>query len=124
MIDQREVKHGEYHRKPGPHVDYYWNADANRHGSHRMHSSDGISETLILAASSAGCAGYIGSAIGPPSLYPMGDCSKLDLRNMRRDLLECGYAYRGDTATWIHESLPALERHQRTLVRLNVKHCN
>ncbi len=36
MIDQSYVKANSYHRRPGVHIDGYWNPELNGHGGHRI----------------------------------------------------------------------------------------
>lgn len=40
MIDERYVKAGEMHRRPGVHIDGYWLPSVNRHGSHFIGNND------------------------------------------------------------------------------------
>ncbi len=41
MIDQGIVRSGNTHRRPGMHIDGYWNPGATRYGSYRMISASG-----------------------------------------------------------------------------------
>lgn len=136
MVDQRMVRAGQCHRRPGVHVDGYWHEELKAHGGgghrpeppqhrpfpvpgHQGHSLSGSAELLILASNVLGCRAYVGTADEEPQSG--GDCSHFDLRRLERVPLEPGFAWRGETGTLLHESLPVAEDCQRTVVRLNVR---
>lgn len=132
MVDQRVVEAGSCHRRPGVHVDGYWHDEISAHGGHRPtpshgptppghggHSVRGAHETLVLASDVLGCAAYVGRFDGTPG--DGGDCSHVDLRGGARVELLPGVAWRGETGSLLHESLPLLQSGTRTVVRLNVR---
>jgi len=141
MIDQAPVVSGNTHRRPGLHVDGYWNPSIYAHGhggsnrwklkghdvGHRLkiegHSGHTISgeelETLVLATDVLGCAGYVGNYDGFPKQG--GDCSHIDTSSLLRVELEPNRAWAGHTLTMLHESIPIMKDCLRTVVRLNVK---
>jgi hypothetical protein len=119
MIDQAEVKVGESHRRPGPHIDGTW---SERGGGSRTPDFEAKAafegELVILASSVCGCVAYVGS-YDPVGFKAGGDCSAMDLSGLQKVTLEAGYAYVGTAAT-IHESIPIHRTCNRTLVRINV----
>lgn len=147
MVDQSVVRVGELHRRGGVHVDNYWHdgkgdhdrGHGNRPGvsfhgqpaptppthgprpgpSHRSHPDGDWREALIVASDVLGCVGYRGAWSGEQG--PGGDCSTVDVSSMDRVPFVPGYAWRGDTAAMIHESIPVAKDALRTVVRLNVK---
>jgi hypothetical protein len=74
-------------------------------------------EALILASNISACYGYIGEIEGNPK--DDGDCSHLDLSEMKKVKLKPNTVYSGNV-TFIHESIPVDLDCNRTLVRLNV----
>lgn len=142
MIDQSFVKKGTPHRRPGVHIDGYWNPEIKAHGGGHFYNppnrhSPGHSpvpthgprnrswrsasfnhpEDVILASSTTAARAYVGkyeSEIGD-----MGDCKDIDVSSLDSLLLEQGKAYSGNI-TFLHESLPLQEDCFRTLVRLNM----
>jgi hypothetical protein len=132
MIDQAAVKAGLTHRRPGLHVDGYWNPggfDHGRnppgHGGHRgvsMHghrSIGGADELLILATNELGCRAFVGSYELPQD-FNGGDCSSVETSGMLSVPMDAGWAWAGDTRTMLHESIAHQRDCLRTVVRLNV----
>lgn len=128
MVDQGIVKANTSHRRPGLHVDGYWNPLLRAHGGSGGHVGcwDGGGwatcdfshpEALILASDVSSCRAMVGSWDGTPS--DGGDCSHISTTGMEELILEAGKAYAGNV-TMLHESLPVCEDTQRTLVRLSV----
>lgn len=117
MVDQMRVAKGETHRRPGMHVDGWWDEKAGSHGHRR---GAGV-QTLVLAATHEGCRAFVGS-YDDASVGDGGDCSAVDARGMDVVPMAPGRAYHGDAATLLHESVPCAEDCERTVVRLNV--CN
>ncbi len=190
MIDQGFVKANTYHRRPGVHIDGYWNPGINGHGGHRIdmngshgghritmsghsHESGGHStsisvpsgahvthsgghivtpnnedvghrtkpsgghsisptpkrrmgevvindwepEGLILASNLTAARAWNGFYDGMPK--DGGDCSHIDLSNLKEMEMMAGYAYTGNV-TMLHESLLIKQDAYRTVVRLNV----
>lgn len=56
MIDQAFVKANSYHRRPGVHIDGYWNPGINSHGGHRIlmsgHSHESGSHSTSISVPS------------------------------------------------------------------------
>lgn len=119
MVDQAPVKAATVQRRPGLHVDGYWDPAANRHG-HGGHRIDGAeNEALILASNALGCAAYVGEFDGTPASG--GDCSHIDIGGLIRVDMEPGRAWAGHTLRMLHEALPVRRDCLRTVVRLNVR---
>lgn len=136
MVDQAPVRAGLTHRRPGAHVDGYWDPGyqchgqqptppAHRprppsHGGHRGRHSRGSSdaELLLLATDVLGCEAYVGAVEGTPSAG--GDCSALDLGGLTRVDFAPGRVWAGHTLNMLHASVPHRRDCLRTVVRLNV----
>lgn len=164
MVDQGVVSAGTTHRRPGPHVDMYWDDGIRCHGEsvpathhplptqppqHRAwaprHSalplpgrhlpvptpghvgsplgrhcqSQDAREALVLASDVAGCLSYTGEWSGV--IGDGGDCSGVDLDGLVQSVVKPGYAWIGETGSWLHESIPVERTCKRTVVRLNLK---
>lgn len=125
MVDQAPVKAATTQRRPGLHVDGYWNPALYAHGRHGVgghggHRIDGAeSEALILASDVLGCAAYVGEFDGKPGSG--GDCAHIDASGLLRVDMEPGRAWAGHTLTMLHEALPVSRDCLRTVVRLNVR---
>ncbi len=136
MVDQAPVRTGLTQRRPGVHVDGYWDPGLQCHPqdqgghahvpsrhkptpSHRTRHTFGLptDESLILAANVLGCVGYVGGVYGTPGQG--GDCSAIDVSDMERVEFAPGTAWRGHTARMLHESIPVSKYCLRTVVRLN-----
>lgn len=131
MVDQKVVKAGVTHRRPGMHIDGYWIPAKQCHGdgwghspSHKVHghsthctSGDWPNESIILASNVAACKGLVGEYSG--AIGKGGDCSHLDLSGLTELLMQPNKVYVGNV-TFLHESLPVLANCERTVVRLNV----
>jgi hypothetical protein len=137
MIDQGVVRGGVSHRRPGVHIDGYWNPAVRTHGGTGGHigksahgggrhvsgadtwaDSDYIEREGILLASSVQAArAFDGSFVGQPGVG--GDCTHIDLSGLREIPMLSGYAYAGNV-TMLHESVPMAFDCERTLVRINV----
>lgn len=118
MVDQSPVRAGMAQRRPGLHVDGYWNADSARHngGGHFL-AGDGA-EAILLASSVLGGCGYVGRFDGRPG--DGGDCEHLGRDGLLRVDMEPGYTWAGHALHMLHESVPVRCDALRTLVRLNV----
>lgn len=77
-----------------------------------------IPEAIILASNYSACKGYVGEWEG--TIKDGGDCSEVDLSNLKEVLLEPNKVYIGNVG-FLHETLPVEHEVERTLVRLNVK---
>jgi len=128
MVDQAYVCAGEHQRRPGLHVDGWWNPD-NGHGipswgqpepspapAHGMNR--GRTEGIILATNVLGCVAYEGDYDGEPK--PDGDCSHLGTRHLKRTPLTPFVVWAGDAVQMLHETIPMPTAVSRTVVRLNV----
>lgn len=134
MIDQMRVKPENTHRRPGAHIDGYWNEELRAHqgtGGHILtakgwDTGGGWStsnmltdpEAIILASNYSSCVGYVGEWEGP--VGEGGDLTHLSMDNMEKIELQSNKVYVGNVG-FIHESIPVKEEVERTLVRLNVK---
>lgn len=138
MVDEAFVEEGSYHRRPGVHIDGYWDDGISAHGgrhsptypNHRArlprHSGGSHvwadsnfeeDEALILASNIGACRGYVGEYSG--EILEGGDCSKIDLTGLSPIEMIGGICYAGNV-TALHESTPLPYSAQRQLVRLNV----
>lgn len=146
MIDQAIVKASTFHRRPGLHIDGYWNEGIDSHG-HRMSSAchrggggppghyPGVTgswdsrpswkhadfkqkEGLILASNVPACRAVVGEFEG--EILDGGDASLIDTSHLTPILFEPNVAYAGNV-TMLHETLPVEKDCMRTLVRLNVQ---
>lgn len=116
MVDQAPVKAADTHRRPGLHVDGYWEPAL---GGHNHVFDGGGYEALVLASDVLGCAAYVGDYEGEPGAG--GDCAHIDASGLLRVDLEPGRAWSGHTLHMLHESLPMRRNCLRTVVRLNVR---
>lgn len=141
MIDQSVVVEGQPQRRPGVHIDGYWNpswtmhAPAGRHApkpeprwqpspsrhtpSANMGWEDSLfdePEAIILASSVQGSRGFVGEFDGP--IHDGGNASDVDLSGLTEVQLEAHQTYIGNVS-FLHESLPFPEACKRTLVRIN-----
>lgn len=141
MIDQRPVKANEFHRRPGLHVDGYWDRGTlghQGHGSrpprHRSYPGSGSHvggldrgswrtatleqhEGLLLASNITACRAFNGTWSGP--INDGGDCSHVSTAQMQEVLMAPDTVYQGNVAM-LHESLPVEQDCLRTVVRINV----
>ena len=133
MIDEKPIKAGEIHRRPGLHIDGYW--VGNRHGGHRrrpvVENSSGWSngggtwnsstfkepEALVLLSSMQGAVAYEGEWEG--YIGEGGDCSSVNVSGLTKRILEAGKVYAGNV-TMLHESIPVLRDGIRSLLRLSI----
>lgn len=137
MVDQAPVEAGRPHRRPGVHVDGWWDARrvvhqmpphrfAGRHGwrmgawdTKPTWGYDPVDERIILASDVFGCVGYAGEYEFAPGKG--GDFSHADLSSFERVEFEPGLAYLGRSVAMLHESVPVRRDARRTVVRLNVQ---
>lgn len=138
MIDQKIVEPNTTHRRPGMHLDGYWNAAKQRHsGGHitDLHAAQEMSmwdrpwnaprpgeislrpEALILASDVVACRALLGEWEG--EIGEGGDVSHLDLSHMDEFIMQANIAYAGNV-TMLHESIPVPVQTKRSLVRLSV----
>lgn len=134
MIDQSQVRAGQAQRRPGVHIDGYWNPAIQAHGGGGHHGSAPCRgkwdsspswlhcdfrepEALILAANVTASRAFSGAFAGTPG--EGGDFSHLDLTGLQEHRLEAGTVYAGNV-TMLHESLAVQHDCLRTLVRLSV----
>lgn len=133
MIDQKIVGGQTSHRRPGIHIDGYWNAQGRRHDQ-PGHITNFASmwdrpwnapkpgeiiphEALILASDVSGCRALVGEWEGV--IGEGGDCSHLDLSHLQEIIMQPNIAYAGNV-TMLHESIVLPVETKRTLVRLSV----
>lgn len=143
MIDQSIVEAGQAQRRPGIHVDGYWDKGVSMHngnapghtplppapshspqpgGSHTpraMAWEDSLfvePEAIILASNISASRGFVGEFDGP--IHDGGDASEVDLSALSVIELESHRTYVGNVS-FLHQSLPVPEACQRTLVRIN-----
>lgn len=130
MIDQKAVRAGEFHRRSGLHVDWYWHEGLQAHGGkpspghipsppgHRKINNSNYREAIVLASNSLGCRAYCGKYDGDP--LEDGDTSHIEVSGLEVLDMEPGRSWICDTALTLHESIPALQDSLRTVVRINV----
>lgn len=147
MVDESVVLPVSYHRRPGLHIDGYWNPGVGHHGGisahghgpgpgprwnaipvtvqagHRGHK--GVTplraaEGLLLASNFTACRAFVGQYERDfKKDWRGGDCSDLDVSVLDEVFLEAGRAYHMDVMT-LHESLPVPVKVQRSVIRINV----
>jgi len=141
MVDQAKVDAGSPHRRPGLHIDGYWNpgvvsAHSPSSPGHVVepvhiprppgHVPEGGSwamakfdapEAIILATNIEASRAYVGQFKGP--IGDGGDCAQVSLEGLNVVSLKADRAYAGNVSM-LHESLPLGVDCLRTLVRLNV----
>ena len=139
MVDQKILKAGELHRRPGVHVDGYWRPEIQAHGGGGHGSTPGHSgvaaagrwdspnpwshfdfaepEAIILASNVRACMAYEGPYEGAPG--DGGDFSHLALDGLTARNLRPRTVYAGNVSM-LHETVAVERDCARTLVRLNV----
>lgn len=129
MVDQMFVRAGEHQRRPGLHVDGWWDPGSG-HGTEPRHGlsepaplpihgmNRAYTESLILATNVCGCVAYEGDYDGEPKAD--GDCAHIGTRHMRRTPLTPFVVWAGDAVLMLHETIPMQVDCTRTVVRLNV----
>ena len=139
MIDEAFVKAGTPHRRPGKHIEGWWDAGMSLHNgdgsgrwrlpghvtepvhripsrhSHKLDREEGI----ILASNITACVGYEGIFEG--DLGKGGDCDHIDTSNMKTVNMEAHNVWAGNVSM-LHESTPVAFDCFRTVVRINVPH--
>ena len=143
MVDEQEIIPGNFHRRPGLHVDGYWHANIQCYGecthspgpshkprpTHRprpnhsptpRHTSSGnASEGLLLASNYSACRAVVGEyRRNFLEDWRGGDCSDLNVQGMSAIMLQANRAYHMHVMT-LHESLVITEPVKRTLIRIN-----
>lgn len=149
MVDQQFVARGAPHRRPGLHVDGYWNpgVDGHRGTGHGSVSAHGpypypghdstpsgpprhypnrghnnvspFPEGLLLASNVQACIGYEGIYEQDFESNWDGGAIKVDVSHMYPTLMKAHRVYAGDVFS-VHESVPVPFDCHRTVVRLNV----
>jgi len=114
MIDQGCVKAGSQLRRPGLHIDGYW--DGVKHNDHKFNNVE--DQAIILSSNITGCKAYIGEY--KENSLKGGNCSHIDTTNLEKIDMVANYAYIGDTNAMLHETISMSENCYRTVVRLNV----
>lgn len=133
MIDQSPVKANQSQRRPGVHIDGYWEPNAkgdwndqggrwNDIGAHSIpgtHITDApfMEEAILLASTISGCKGYLGEWQG--IVGKGGNCSHINLSQLDELQFTPNRCYAGNV-TALHESIPIAYDCLRTLVRLSV----
>lgn len=131
MVDQGFVKAGQTLRKPGVHIDGFWEPKMYAHGGgHGGHTGGGQprhqggkhlqwnnrTELLVLASDEPGCVVYEGEWEGEvDEAHGVSNLSG----QLGKQLMQPHHAYAGDTATLLHESIPQGWDAWRSVVRLN-----
>lgn len=111
-IDEKFVRCGETHRRPGLHVDDYSWGGGNDSGT--VWGSKG----MLLVSNVKGCKAYSQNIVGRPGLD--GDCEHLSnqLKEENSEILEPNIVYWLD-GKCIHESLPMEFDSYRQFIRLS-----
>ena len=117
MIDEGAIAAGTFHRRPGLHIDGYWNDSPCSNSKWNPSSSFDSPEALLIASSHQGSVAFRGSFKGP--IGHGGDCSSIDPAGMQLVELLPNKCWKGNV-TMLHESTPALVDMKRTLVRINI----
>ena len=129
MVDQGFVKQGQTLRRPGAHVDGFWQPGIQTHGGgwknpgrHRHRGGghvlfEGRTELLILASDVPACRFYEGEYDG--IFGEGGDASQIQTQHLNSFIGTPNEAYAGDTGQLLHESIPQERDSFRTVVRLN-----
>jgi len=135
MIDEKFVKAGDYHRRPGKHVDGYWIPSMQMHGgggpkhspfpspgrhSPGRHTGVGSMEGLLLASNTGDAMSYVGEYSRDfVKDWRGGDCSSIDTASLMPVYMEPNLVYAANVMT-VHESLPVKKDCFRSLVRINI----
>jgi hypothetical protein len=133
MVDGVVTASGYPSRRPGIHVDGYWDAGLGVHrggGGHRgVHREEGghgrgqahclFPEAIILASNVQGCVAYEGAYL-LPTQFNGGDCSKIETTSLRAVPLESHTAYVGHSMFLLHASVPVAQDSNRVVVRINI----
>lgn len=140
MVDEALVKAGTFHRRPGKHIDGWWddglsahNGSGPQHVIEPMHRrppcpghrspfhahSEGREEGIFLASNITACVGYAGVFDGEPR--EGGDCDHIDVSGMTPINMEAGVTFAGNVSM-LHESTPVSFDCFRTVYRINVPH--
>jgi hypothetical protein len=120
-IDEKHLKAGEYHRKPGIHVDYNWYEKNAKHGkgAHGHKFVDNPKGGMLIATNHMSAWAYSGIFSG--DMLPGGDCSLIDLKAnflAAVPITENQIFFLGSTC--IHEPLPVQFAINRQLIRINL----
>ena len=109
-IDEKTLKPGETHRRPGIHID---GSEIGGWGGGRPWAKNG----MILASTPAGCRAWNQEFEGVPG--EEGDCEHLRSQCNDGEVMQEGVAY-WCTGLCVHESLPMEKETRRSLVRLSM----
>lgn len=113
-IDERVLNPGETLRRPGLHVDGYYQGRSGAWGGGGSWGS--VGNGMLTISSTAHCRAYLGEIDGIPGNE--GECSHLVMPN-NGEVFGAGEIYWVDGAC-VHESLPVTERTRRQFVRLSM----
>lgn len=126
MADQGFVKAGNTHRRGGAHIDGnygHYNGVVGFKGdsppgfkmdlAYRMPMD--TKGGIVLAADHVGCKAYEGDFSDSPAFG--GDCSHIDLSGTKQSVMQPNKVYIGNISM-VHETTPAQEDQNRTVVRL------
>ena len=124
MIDQARLRAGDFHRRPGLHVDGYWDAGSQTwppspNDPHLTIDPSDIppKEAIILVSNVLGCRAFVGRFDAMPKIG--NDCADINTNHLRRiDMLP--YVVYAGNVSMLHESIPVERDCLRTVVRLNV----
>ena len=119
-IDQRSLKAGETHRRPGPHYDGYWMNSSRSDPRWNTVDHELVNKSdIILLSNAMGSVGYRGKI--KTYLTEGGDCSHIaeELKSFAREPLEANKVYLG-SSHFIHESVPVEQDCNRQLLRITV----
>lgn len=150
MVDQARVKAASIHRRPGLHVDGYWQPALKAHGGggggehgghhravpvplgqnvpdgdhlhrkHEQHFHSGHDAEGLILASN------VLGCVAYAGLFDGqpgdgGDCAHIDVSALLRVDMEPGRVWAGHTLHMLHEAIPVRCDCLRTVVRLNVR---
>lgn len=143
MVDQKEVKANDTHRRGGIHIDGYWipakqcwsqpgpswlygghgtgghstGGKGGHNTGHRFAADEWPSEAIVLASDVIGCRAFDGEF--DAGIGEGGSCDHIDLSMTNEILMQDHVCYAGNV-TMLHESIPIMRDVNRTVVRLNI----
>jgi hypothetical protein len=120
-IDEKLLKPGTTHRRPGAHIDGIWDpklVDHDDSPGHRTHLfSKNPGGGLLLVSNAVGCTAYPGEFEGSPGTG--GDCEHMRKQFSDALTMQASTVYLCNVFG-IHESIPVTQPVQRSLVRISL----
>lgn len=118
-IDERTLVAGETMRRPGLHVDGYYQGSFGVWGGGPGPGGGwgSVGNGMLTVSNTSHCQAWLGAVYG--EIGPEGEADKLNLRTAKPVLFEPGQVYWLDGGC-VHESLPVREPVDRVFVRLSM----